>query len=207
MVVVENIVGMDKLSQPEQDIFNTEFPRLMGIRMQQRDFIDAFEENKPYFLQNLIKAKGKFDSDFEGVNAGSDSFGMTFIRPEHVGRTNWNQNVTATGWQPWLGTPTAQTQISKDALIVPVALANYSPSPLSSAIKWYDTSRIYPAWYLTPAFRFGNLSFYQLPKPISVMPSGKFNVNVKYNSTGTDNLALLGLTFAKGDYLNQETPV
>ena len=198
---------MTTLTQPKLEVFNTEFSRLMGIRLQQRDFLDAFTENKPYFEQQLGIAKEKFDGAlFAGVNSSADQFGMTYIRPEHVGRTNWSQSITATGWQDWIGTNAVPEIINKDAMVVPVALANYSPSPLSSAAKFFDTSRIYPVWYLTPGFRFGNLSFYQLPKPITYNPNANFNIRAKYNSTGTDQLALLGLTFAKGAYLGKETP-
>jgi len=211
------------LTGDERTIFDLEFDRLLTLQLRERALIDIFAMHKAYVLESAEVAKEKFDSPFAGINAGSGQFGFTFIRPEHVfgkaaaaGAENivtWDKTITTAslngatnGWIDWIGTDASKAKIHKELLIVPLCLANYVQSPKAVAVKMHTSDRTYPVWNMEPIAKITDTKIFEIAKPFRVLPEGELYTEVKYEATGKDALAILGIAFAKGTYLLLENP-
>lgn len=197
-----------ELTSDEKTIFDLEFDRFLTTHFREREMVDIVSDHKEYILGSAQVAKGKFiGNGFGGVNAGSSEFGWTLLRPEWVNKTNWVANIAATGWADWIASAGSPVKLNKEALMVVLGYQNYTASPKSTALKPTIGGQItYPVHYLEYALRTGNMPIYELAKPYRILPEQTYNVRVKYDFLGVDELNLFGVGFAKGTYLVTETP-
>jgi len=208
-------VPAQNLAPEESKIFEAEFPRLTAAFTSERRVIEIFEHNKAFIVEGARIAKDQFKEAFFGINASS-GFGWQLLRPEHLLRTTsdsgvtnteWIQTVGTAGWTDWIGTSTTMNQINDSALIVMLAQLNYAPSPKSYAVVHRLRNVIYPVWYFEWAIRMREaLKVWEFPEPIILKPKAHIYSQLKYSATGEDIPAILGVTFAKADYLQTQTP-
>jgi len=205
-------VKMD-LTDKEMEIFNREFDKIAALQLPEREFIDFYADHRDYILDTLKVAKNKFEAEFGGLYCESGQFGWTLVRPDPIISTSktatinhWNKDITAVGWANWIGSSGSEIKINEEGLLVVIGYRNYSPAPKSVAVKNIITGTEKPVCYLEPAFKTGDLNVYELPKPFRVLPLKTFYSRVLYNSTGRDALAPIGVYFATGSHLREESP-
>jgi hypothetical protein len=174
----------------------------------QRDVMNLFENNVAYLLQAMDVSKAQFESKpFGGFNARSNEFGMTIIRPEHVGFSSWDGSNTATGWGNWIGSAASPITISSETFMAVLGLVNYDPSPKTSAVRFAVGNTSFPVWYFENNQReFDSVRLFELPKKIWLESEIQFFARKKRDAIGTDSLALMGLTFTEGPTLLLESP-
>ena len=211
------MVEMDPLTTEEQSVFDLEYTELVTAFTPYRQVQDIFMDRKDYVLNVCQMAKKQFTETFYGIDA-SGGFGFTMIRPEHVRRlttdtgtthTTWEVAVGTQGWANWIGSATTANKLKKEALIVILGLIDYVPSPKASAMIAKFANITFPVWYFEFAMRYQGaqgVHVWKLPKPKVIFPDKPIYIQVKYTATGLDELALLGITFAKADYLQTATP-
>ena len=212
MLGIEKKVGTD-LSPDERTIFNLEFDRMMSINFKERRIINLFKQHVGYLYESCCIAKKEFDDiDFAGLMPKDGQFGWCPIRPEHVlgtGLQTWRVNVTSLasdGWTDLWGTSAAKTKPHEDALLTVIAMANYNPSPKSTAVKNTIMGTEYPVIYFEPGIRIGDIDVIDIVKPYRVLPKKEWQVEVKYDRTGLDELSAVGVIFALADYLRTKSP-
>lgn len=196
-----------EFTSDEDKIFDLEFDRFLTTHLKERELVDIVTDHRDYIKGSGQIAKEKFTGNsFGGVNASSGEFGWTIVRPEWLGLTSWVKNIVASGWADWVGSVASPVKLNKEALIVMLGYGNYAPSPKSSAIKPYVSAKPYAIQYLEYAMRVGNFELYEAAKPYRVLPEETYNVRVKYDTLGVDELYPFSIGFAKGTYLVTETP-
>jgi len=193
------------LGPEESRTFEEEF-RKLAIFFPQRRWLEILEDHKEEVREAVEIAKEKFDMPFAGMLAKGNTFGWRFITPQDVGQsTGWANDVTATGWQDWIGTATSPQAISENALLIVLGFYNLASTPLSVSAKIAVNQTTYPVVYMEPALKMGDIHVFELGKPLIIQPESNLHIRVNYATTGTDNLALLGLTIAKASYLSSES--
>jgi len=158
---------------------------------------------------------------FRGIYAGDTELGFSPIRPVHtkrgdgVGaiRDTWDHAVTAETWADWLCSSTANTGYLLDKRMgqIILYLKSYtSPVPYVSEVQ-FKIGRTQFLPFDFRSIRLGdnkhNIAVYPLPT-MFVMPStDELFADLYADVTGTENLALGGLTIGLGAFLKNTTSV
>ncbi|MCZ7404300.1 MAG: hypothetical protein O8C67_05125 [Candidatus Methanoperedens sp.] len=196
------------LSKSEVELFDKELKPTMASILANRDVLNLFENNVAYLLQAMDVAKAQFQSKpFGGFNARSNEFGMTVIRPEHLGFSTWDGSNTALGWGNWIGTAAVPITISSSVFIAILGLVNYDASPKCSAVRMGVGNTQFPVWYFENNQRENtSVRLFELPKKIWLESEIQFYARKKRDVVGSDSLALMGLAFVEGPTLLLESP-
>ncbi len=199
---------LQNLSKGEVELFDTELKATMTSILANRDVMNLFESNVAYLLQAMDVAKAQFESKpFGGFNARSNEFGMTIIRPEHLGFSTWDGSNTATGWGNWIGSAATPITIASSTFLAILGLVNYDPSPKTSAVRLGVGNTSFPVWYFENNQRENtSVRLFELPKKIWLESEIQFFARKKRDVVGSDSLALMGLSFVEGPTLLLESP-
>jgi len=213
---------MTDLSSDEQAIFDAEWDSFVATHLAQRDFVDVYEDNKQQILDSCKIAKYQLEVSFGGINAKTNEFGWQEIHPNILlGTTSrstpiysentWNKKYVSsdvTGvWADWIGTSTADLQLSKYATMVIIGFIDPVDEPKIHAIKAKIKGSDYPIWYMQNAMMPGknNLHLYELPKPFVIEKEQNLYLQTKIVQAGDDALRPIGVYFTRGDQLRNKT--
>ncbi|MFA5892324.1 MAG: hypothetical protein WDA27_15470 [Actinomycetota bacterium] len=197
----------------ENGIFATEFQSLVESFFVEREFAAIFLRNRDFLMEVAAKAKAEFQETFWGVLAQS-GFGWGLIRPEHVRHLttdadtvniDWVRTVAAVGFTDWIGSAATKNQINRDAYLAIIGIGNFDASPKSVATRWNVEGTTHPVWDYEWSVKNG-LKLWSLPRPQSVSPRRSIHFRLKAIATGRDEPFLVGMTFARSNYLQQEAP-
>jgi len=209
------------LDSTEMAFFEQQLALLFGT-------VDSVErqlimERKNWILAAVRAVKQAIPSHptFRGIYAEDTELGFTVIRPVHtkrgdgVGaiRDTWEHAVTAETWADWLCSSTANTGYLLDKRMGQIILglkSFVSPEPLASEVQ-FSIGRTKFLPYDFRSIRLGDnkngVAIYPLPT-MFVMPStDELFADLYADKTGTENLALLGLTIGLGAFLKNTTSV
>jgi len=204
------------LNESEQEVFDEEWDSFISRQYPQRDMVDAFERHKSQIVEALKIAKYQLECDFGGVNAATNEIGWSPIQPTFILATDtptydvstWKKNYATsdvtTMWKDWIGSSGSQRQLSKYATMVLLGVYDPVDVPKISAIKADIKSKEYPIWYVHEALSVG-VHLYELPKPMVIEKEQPMHLRVKVCQAGDDELSLMGIYFAKGDHLRDES--
>jgi len=204
----ERILELESIKKNEVEIFDVEFANIVASELTGRKMMAMYEANTAFILTMMETAKGYFNGrPFAGENARVNEFGFSLIRPEHIGFSTWDGENLATGWGDWCGSATAQRTLSEEALVVILGLINYDPSPKTSAIRATIGNTTFPTWYMEQSQRIpGALQMKELANKVYIGPEVTYNFRKKRDAIGFDSLALLGISYAQGSELAEESP-
>jgi len=186
--------------------FVIEVPKLLTLVLDERYMADIFEMYYPDLLLAAMIAKNKLDNvEFQGIDPES-GFGASLIRPEHVGLTTWSKTYSSTGWTDHIGSSSSPVTIHEDIGAMAIIGLIELREPIASAYQVYINSRPKTVQYIEYQLRKSDLYFAQFAKVYIVKGKQRLNTRVKVDATGTSELALFGIVFARAEYLRQESP-
>lgn len=206
----------EELSSDEQAIFDEEWDSFISRQYPQRELIDVFERHKSQVVEALKIAKYQIEADFGGINAGTNEIGWSSIQPNFILATGtptyststWRKNYltsdVTTMWKDFVGASGSQRQLSKYATMILLGVYDPVDVPKISAMKATIKGKEYPIWYMQEALQAG-AHIYELPKPMVIEKEQPMHLRVKVAQAGDDELSLLGIYFAKGDHLRDES--
>jgi len=205
------------LNESEQAIFDEEWDSFISRQYRERELIEVFERHKPQVVEALKIAKYQLEANFGGVNAATNELGWSPIQPNFILETSstakyststWKETYltsdVTTMWKDWIGTAAAQRAVSKYATMVLLGFHDPVDSPKISAIKANVKGKEYPIWYVREAL-LADVHVYELPKPMIIEKEQSMHLRVKVIQAGEDELSPLGVYFAKGDHLRDES--
>ena len=209
----------------ETRLFDYDFDLLArSLQSLSRDLSEIFLSKKEDYLYMAQVAKAQLGEslEFQGLGAtAAGQLGMQLIRAITVRNSgitsgtpvmNWIQTYTSTGWTTLFNLSLAQTGISGSSATnlqnrVMLAFDSVIDPTVSPKIAEYDF-KVGSVQYGVQSLAWmplSNLFYGQLFGMIAVIKNGTFTMRGNVQpSTGQDNLQLLGLTFATGDYLTYE---
>lgn len=212
----------EALSGPEQAIWDAEFQNLVDSYLVEREFATVFLRARSFLNQLAGRAKAELSEVFNGILAQT-GFGWGLIQPDQVGRTttnttnpavagglttpnSWRRNPVATGYNDWLGSAAIRNQVNRDVgFIGIIGLGDYAATPSAIAAHFAIEGITQPVWDYQWAVRQG-LGVWGLPQPQGIGARSSFNFRLKDINTGLDETFLFGITYARSQYLNRETP-
>lgn len=195
-----------KLFGEEEEIFNLQYPAALVVPSSEMN--DIYVRMRPFALAITQVGLKKFGGTFKGKHASGDEIGFSFIRPEHIEETEWSQSISTAGWTDTFGTSGSKKQMNEDSLMGLMFVWNKAGTPIAEELKFsIDNQDFAPESLELLIFGDNN-------NGVQVQPIAPYYIGEKllwymraYNSasSGTDQLALGGLTIGKGSYLNAET--
>ena len=206
----------EELNASEQEIFDEEWDAFISRQYPQREIIEVFERNKQPAIDALKIAKYQIEANFGGINAATNEIGWSPIQPNFLLATTtptyatstWKKNYltsdVTTMWKDWIGSSSSQRQLSKYATMILLGVYDPVDVPKVSAIKADVKSREYPIWYIRQAMM-ADAHIYELPKPMVIEKEQPMHLRIKVAQAGDDELSPLGIYFAKGDHLRDES--
>lgn len=194
------------LNAEEMAIFKLQYPSAFVVPSSEMS--DMYGRMRPFGIAITQVALKKFGGTFKGKHAGGDEIGFSFIRPEHIDETEWSQSISTAGWTDLWGTSAAKKQMNDDSLMGVMFAWNKAGTPIAQELRFnIDNQDFSPESLELLIFADNN-------NGVAIQPLAPYYIGEKitfhvraYNSadSGTDKLAIGGLTIGKGTYLNAET--
>lgn len=212
------------LDEIEMAYFNQQFETLFGVddSIERRIMMDR--KDMVITAIRAVKAAIVSKPTFRGLNPGDTELGFSPIRPVHVKRagllrSTWEHAVTvdadrtADSWADWLVSTGAGVGYTLDKRMGQVILylkSFVSPTPFVSAVK-FKVGRTELVPFPLRSIKLGDnehdVAIYPVPT-VFVMPGvDSLYVDLLADKSGTEELALGGLTIGLGAFLKETTSV
>lgn len=211
---------MTELTGQEKKIFDAEFDKMFANYLMERDYSTLYANSREQIMDACAIAKYQLECDFGGLQARTNEFGWQEIHPNILlGTTSrttaiysentWAKNYTAANvvslWNDWIGTSSADLQLSKYATMIVLGFADMVDEPKVHAVKAKIKGLDYPIWYMQNAMETpGKFHVYPLPKPFVVEREQNMYLQAKVVKAGDDSLRPIGVYFARGDQLRSK---
>lgn len=202
------------MTQAELDIFNAQFPTLLGTSGSEERKIQM--ERVDVFMLGLRAIKEKLDNPtFKGFNPADSELGFGSIRPQFTAiaaapggvRANWNQVLLINAWTDFLFTG-ADTgyQLGRDFGLVVTHLASYvTPTPFVSEVhNVIGRIDIIPTDVrpIKLADNENGVAYYPIPT-MFMMPRDTWWMEILADVAGTEILAPCGIIVGLGRVLKE----
>lgn len=168
-----------------------------------------------------VAALAKHDiegNNFGGINAGDNEIGFSILRPGHIRRdpsngniqNTWEQDPGATGYVDWIGDGGSNNfVVDEDMVILTLGLTDQelTPTPISAMnVDQFGRNMDMLPRDLNDLRYQDNTSGIQFAQTQTLVGQENDNVHVRlrYDENITREPRLFGLTFAKGEFLNNE---
>lgn len=170
---------------------------------------------KMHVLFAGMVAKRKFNLTFKGYYANTGELGFRPIKPTDVMRNaadpevctdTWDFQFAADSdyWIGWKADNLTPIHIDKDCLVIPVAIANTSPSQVVEQIKFKVGDITHKPIVLDTMLTMADTKDRVPIMPIKSMifsPRDTVHGEAYSAAAGTNHLALVGVTFGLGSFL------
>lgn len=220
IVLYGQSVQMSPLDREEQEVFEAQFDKLMGMN----DSVERelLQDRKDVVLAGIKAIKYKMNGPrFTGWNPADNELGWSAIRPPHVRVnnliiTNWAQVFAVAGvWQRWLDGGAATTPYTAPyacgQIIVGMMSVPYltSVQPLISAARWEIDRQVLVPFDLRPIALGDNARQVPIyPHPtVLILPRSSVICRTVAEIAGTDYVRPVGLSVGLGKFLKLELPV
>jgi len=211
---------LSALSREELEAFNEQFDSYYA---NPKSVLGMFvRERKMACIVGLRMAKTKIGGIFKGIRASGSELGWSYIRPGHIMRTAvagtprnvwdfaYTRNGTTDAKKAWIGEDTSYAQpitIDKHGLLVVLGLAAFDPEPTIDSIEISHGPTVYTPEVVEYGLQLAD-TMENIPiAPIHTRffsPTNTLQVKTRNRRTGTQKIAVVGLTFGKGDWLSTD---
>ncbi len=207
----------EELSASEDKIFEDEWDRFVTRHFKQREAVDIFQDNRDQIKEACRIAKYQLESPFGGANAGTNEFGWMPIMPNFILATTtptyatgtWVQYLTTANvssrWIAWLGSSSSKIKLSKYATMIMIAVHEPEEVAKVGGLVANIKGKDYPIWYFDDVMMEQDYKVFELPAPIVVEKEQEFYIRQLVMRAGRSQLRPLGVYFAKGDHMRDES--
>lgn len=195
-----------KLTPAEMVIFKSQYPA--AFVLPSAEMFDLYERMTPFALALVQRGLNLWGGVFKGKHARGDEIGFSTIRPEHIDETEWKQTISTAGWTDLYGTSAAPKANNKHSVLGIMGAANKAGTPIAEEIRFNIDSSFFSPESLEEMIFADNNNGKQIQPTAPYYIGEEINWHLRaFNNaaSGTDKLALKGLTVGKGSYLNAET--
>lgn len=206
-----------ELTSAENELFESEWDAFVTKHFRSRETVDIFQDHKANIKEACRIAKYQLESSFGGLNANSNEFGWMPIMPNFLLATaaptyataTWMKYITTanvtTRWIDWIGSSSTNLKLSKYGTLIIIGFADPSEVAKIDAIQANVKGKEYPIWYFGEKMRDTDQKLYELTAPIVVEKEQEFYLQILCGRAGVTELRPLGVYFAKGDHMRDQS--